>query len=272
MSTHPSTEMANGVAAKPSAFSYAQAAKGQSTPPNGAGDFSNPANNDALERNGETLDKPQVGGLDRPGHKDDWDSVKQTNGQQAETPESGAEPVPKNEALERNPAETTQEDRGKTSTSQERPTAPSSQQLGAEPVVQPLEGDDVFTIQHEGHSTWEKGSEESPTEASGNKVEGDGDDSKLSTWEHVQKPQFKEAPPPTVNFWQKRAMDAQAKAKDTKSFIPQSQQSQGSAFATEGPQEPAKRNHTAASARRDVSAKSRSPEGECTSLRFSDTP
>lgn len=67
-------------------------------------------------------------------------------------------------------------------------------------------------------STWDRISQASQTdEKIMPRVEGDEDDSKLSSWEHVpQASQLREAPVPTVNVWQKRAQDAQAKAKDAK--------------------------------------------------------
>ena len=65
---------------------------------------------------------------------------------------------------------------------------------------------------------WEKVSQQSQTDdKQAAKEDWEGDDSKLSNWEHVSSQVgLKEAPPPAVNIWQKRAMDAQAKAKDNR--------------------------------------------------------
>lgn len=76
--------------------------------------------------------------------------------------------------------------------------------------------DDVFAATPNGssESTWDKVSQTSQNvEKTDAKADGDEEDSKLSSWEHVPEPaQLKEAPPPAFNFWQKRALDAQAKA------------------------------------------------------------
>ena len=66
---------------------------------------------------------------------------------------------------------------------------------------------------------WENVSQQSQAdEKQPGKEDWEGDDSKLSTWEHVSATVgLKEAPPPAVNPWQKRAMDQQAKSKDNRS-------------------------------------------------------
>ena len=54
-------------------------------------------------------------------------------------------------------------------------------------------------------STWDRISQSSQTEEKIGAKVNEEDDGKLSTWEHVPPPQMKDAPPPTVNVWLKRA-------------------------------------------------------------------
>ena len=101
---------------------------------------------------------------------------------------------------------------------------PSSPGFGSISTSTLLKDDDVFaTPNGSSESTWDKISQTSQNaDKTGPKLDGDDEDSKHSSWEHVSEPipepaQLKEAPPPAVNFWQKRAQDAQAKAgKDPK--------------------------------------------------------
>ena len=101
---------------------------------------------------------------------------------------------------------------------------PSSPGYGSISTSTLLKDDDVFaTPNGSSESTWDKISQTSQNvDKAGTKLDGDDEDSKHSSWEHVLEPvpepaQLKEAPPPAVNFWQKRALDAQAKAsKDPK--------------------------------------------------------
>ena len=105
---------------------------------------------------------------------------------------------------------------GTVSSSRTTTSAPSSPSIVTNAALPIGKDDDVFAVTNELESTWDKVSQVSQSEdKSSNKTEGDGDDSKLSSWEHV-KPQLKDAPPPSVNFWEKRAMDAQAKSKDSR--------------------------------------------------------
>ena len=80
--------------------------------------------------------------------------------------------------------------------------------------------DDISVTANGSESGWERLSQASNTdEKKDGKVEGDGDDSKLSSWEQVPAPPpLKEAPPPSVNIWQKRAADAQNKARPTQTM------------------------------------------------------
>ncbi|MCJ1284736.1 hypothetical protein MMC26_004072 [Xylographa opegraphella] len=101
---------------------------------------------------------------------------------------------------------------------------PSSPGFGSISTSTLLKDDDVFaTPNGSSESTWDKISQTSQNpDKTGTKLDGDDEDSKHSSWEHISEPvpeptQLKEAPPPAVNFWQKRAQDAQAKAtKDPK--------------------------------------------------------
>ena len=79
--------------------------------------------------------------------------------------------------------------------------------------------DDVgAATSNESDSAWEKVSQASQTEAKGeSKPDSDDCDTKLSSWEHVPPAnQLKEAPLPTFNIWHKRAADAKTKGHDPK--------------------------------------------------------
>ena len=103
---------------------------------------------------------------------------------------------------------------------------PSSPGYGSISTSTLPKDDDIFaTPNGSSESTWDKVSQSSQNaDKAGPKLDGDDEDLKLSSWEHVSDPapepaQLKEAPPPAVNIWQKRAQDAQAKAnKDPKTF------------------------------------------------------
>ena len=100
------------------------------------------------------------------------------------------------------------------------PSAPSSPSYGTTSITTLLKDDDVFaTPNGSSESTWEKISQTSQNgERSLDKTNEDDEDAKISTWEHVPvSAQLKEAPPPAFNIWQKRALDAQAKAKPVQS-------------------------------------------------------
>ena len=100
-------------------------------------------------------------------------------------------------------------------------SAPSSPGFGISSAsTMPKEDDAFATPNGSSESTWDKVSQTSQNvERSSSKAEGDEEDSKISSWEHVPvSAQLKEAPPPAVNFWQKRAMEAQA-TKDPKSSL-----------------------------------------------------
>ena len=108
-----------------------------------------------------------------------------------------------------------------TDQAKDEPISPSQPAPGA--TIAPSKEDDVFAGPNDlGESTWDKISQESHNEdKQANKMEGDGDDSNLSSWEHVSAPaQFKEAPPPSFNVWEKRALDAKAKVKETNQSLP----------------------------------------------------
>ncbi|MCJ1400154.1 hypothetical protein MMC11_003358 [Xylographa trunciseda] len=108
--------------------------------------------------------------------------------------------------------------------SQTAHSPPSSPGFGSISTSTLLKDDDVFaTPNGSSESTWDKISQTSQSvDKVVTKLDGDDEDSKHSSWEHVSESvpepaQLKEAPPPAVNFWQKRAQDAQAKAsKDPK--------------------------------------------------------
>ena len=100
------------------------------------------------------------------------------------------------------------------------PSAPSSPSYGTTSITTLPKDDDVFaTPNGSSESTWEKISQTSQNgERALDKTNEDDDDAKISAWEHVPAfAQLKEAPPPAFNIWQKRALDAQAKAKPVQS-------------------------------------------------------
>ena len=100
------------------------------------------------------------------------------------------------------------------------PSAPSSPSYGTTSITTLPKDDDVFaTPNGSSESTWEKISQTSQNgERPLDKTNEDDEDAKISMWEHVPaSAQLKEAPPPAFNIWQKRALDAQAKAKPVQS-------------------------------------------------------
>ena len=262
MSENTSADTVTEMAAAPSTFSYAQAAKRESMLPNNAVNGTNlPA--------GSKIGSDDMKSSHVPSPQTSEENIREKHeiAGSMENPEK-ASSVPRKEsprteqAEETNSADSTPHGQEKAVSSAQDTSPIPSQQPTPGTTVEPAKGDDVFTTSNEADSAWEQVSQESQTEASSGKVEGDGDDSKLSTWEHVQKPQLKEAPIPTVNFWQKRAMDAKAsKAKDALDSSPNPQQNHGSSSPPENITERARRKETGAATSRET-VKARSPEGK----------
>ena len=95
------------------------------------------------------------------------------------------------------------------------PSPPPSPGFGSTSTSTLPKEDDVSpTPNGSSESTWDKISQTSQNaEKANGKADGDDEDSKLSSWEHVPiSATLKEAPPPAFNIWTKRAMDHKAKA------------------------------------------------------------
>lgn len=101
-------------------------------------------------------------------------------------------------------------------------SSPSSPSFGTTSISTLPKEEDVFaTPNGSSESTWDKISQSSQNgEKFSSKPDADEVESKVASWEHVPAvAQLKEAPAPTFNVWQKRAMDAQVRAsKDAKSL------------------------------------------------------
>ena len=196
-------------------FSYAQAAKGQSAKQATTAEIPSPPAKPNIEISESTPGTDQTqekGDIDKMTSSQELEEVPRstkpngTSGSPNQVDASGDQ-VALDKSQSSEPAKSFTPPKDKESSS-------SSPSLTANVAHLTLKEDDVFGTPHESDATWEKVSQESQVDDAGHKLEGDEDDSKLSTWEEVPRPQLKEAPLPTVNFWQKRAMDAQAKAKE----------------------------------------------------------
>ena len=190
------------------AFSYAQAAKGSSSSNSSSSTLKeNAVTCEAASKQGNDVEESEVVGKDishsRP--------VSRRSSQEGKPHER----EPSASSIEKPESQETSDDHSKTSIS-----ARSSPAFGTTSASTLLKDDDVFTTPNASSesTTWEKisGASQADDETTP-KPEGDGDDAKLSSWEHISAPvQLKEAPPPAFNIWQKRAEDAQAKARELK--------------------------------------------------------
>jgi la-related protein 1 len=211
-----------------STFSYAQAAKGKSSTSSTASgsiklnteDSESTVKMDSSSE--ETKDFKQTGGAQPISVDDAAESVSSSQSRsQAKSSETSTEQsISKgSDAAQRKPSTTV------SSTAEGVSTMPLN---GAETVSHTESGDvtpsakdeETSAAANDSESTWDKVSQESHSEEKPvNKSEGDGDDSKLDSWEHVAQPAqqaepaqpipLKEAPPPSINIWQKRQADFQ---------------------------------------------------------------
>ena len=199
-------------------FSYAQAAKGQPSTMATASNSSK-GTSDSAEDMSKDSSIPQPQDLVEVPRPDDVHSTTAIPENTHNKKESGSEnenPTATDSEAPSSKLETTSSSRGTTS-------APSSPSIGNNPTMMTKKDDDVLIATNELESTWDKVSQVSHGEdKSSNKTEADGDDSKLSTsWEHVPPAsQLRDAPPPSFNIWEKRALDAKAKSKDSKRAPP----------------------------------------------------
>ena len=235
MSENAITNLANPMPPNPSTFSYAQAAKGHSAPQNGTAETSSPSIGSASDRADIESGVVQTLASNDTEAKTSSNPTEHSNGivigGGGQTEEAALKKMDE-EIVSSVKNGTSHDQDANASLEQSRDTFSSPG--NASQAVQPLKDDDVFatqnesdvfttqnesevfTTQNESDTTWDRVSQESQAGLSNDKFEPDTDDSRLSTWEHVQGPQLKEAPVPSVNVWQKRALDAKAKAKETK--------------------------------------------------------
>ncbi|MCJ1388608.1 hypothetical protein MMC18_001455 [Xylographa bjoerkii] len=206
-------------------FSYAQAAKGRSpsmsiTPPSYK---SNPDSAEPMPRRASSHQTAETNGMENT-ISTRRASEGQIVNEKLEKTESKPDTEPPIDAL----ASTNTISSASQQTSEPQPqtvhSPPSSPSFGSISTSTLLKDDDVFaTPNGSSESTWDKISQSSQNaDKAVTKLDGDEEDSKHSSWENASEPiseptQLKEAPPPAVNIWQKRAQDAQAKAsKDPK--------------------------------------------------------
>ena len=182
-----------------STFSYAQAAKSQTLPQAGTSEtITPPAATPSEEK--ATVDAA-ISDMDSTARYPNEDDIvkNRLNGRTSDDFRDDEKPLPSDSAAEHAIVD-----------------VPSQTGQSAD-MIHALKEDDIFSSSNEAEASWDKLSQHSQVERSSSKTDGDTDDSKLSTWEHVDAPQFKEAPLPAVNIWQKRAQDLEAKALETKS-------------------------------------------------------
>ena len=266
MSENAINNLASPMPPNPSTFSYAQAAKGRSVPQNGTAGTSSPSI-------GSTSDKADVesGAMQTLASNDTEpktpvNSTEHSNGIVVGGGDQKEEAALKRMAIEvASSVEngTPHDQNANASLEQSHDTLSSSG--SASQVAQPLKEDDVFATQNESDSTWDQVSQESQAGVSNEKFEPDIDDSRLSTWEHVQGPQLKEAPVPSINVWQKRAQDAKAKVKETKPTSPSVSRDPKLENSTESLKENSKRKAENGSVMgKETLTKSQVPAGEST--------
>lgn len=249
-----------------SSFSYAQAAKGVSTPQKATEETSTlpvSTQQDAADARSDTSQPRESTGQERQKHQEPVTLAEKANGHTVGNNQHAEDPTSTKSYLQADEVEHAGENQTSVSSSQGgSPTLPMSQ-VNTNQSVQPRHEDDVFAAQNDSEPAWDKVSQETTTELSSNRNGGDGDDSKLSTCEHVQAPQFKEAPIPTVNIWQKRAMDAQARSKETKSSNVHAARGQATSQTVEGSKDyPRRKTENGSGLGKEASAKTQSPEGK----------
>lgn len=215
MSAAVSQAAGEGAAGAP-AFSYAQAAKGRS-PSLSAAPQSNKSNPDNGEPTPRSASAHQAGMAS--GSENSQTTRRASEGQLVK--EKVEEAAVRSDTV--TPSDTKPPVDTGNSTSQ--PTMETQPQLAHSPPPSPgfgstststlpKEEDVSATPNGSSDSTWDKVSQTSQTaEKANGKADGDDEDLKLSSWEHVPaSAPLKEAPPPAFNIWTKRAMDQKAKA------------------------------------------------------------
>lgn len=214
MSAVVSPVVGEGAAGAPT-FSYAQAAKGRS-PSLSAAPHSSKSNQDNGEPTPRSASAHQVvvasGTESSPGARRASEGQLVTEKMDEAAFRSDAEPLLETKAVEETQNTASQ------STSEHQPqlapSPPPSPGFGSTSTsTLPKEGDVSPTPNGSSESTWDKVSQTSQNaEKANGKADGDDEDSKLSSWEHVSaSATLKEAPPPAFNIWTKRAMDQKAK-------------------------------------------------------------
>ena len=173
-------------------FSYAQAARGRSTSVS------------HLLSKSETLDV-RVKSL--PQHSKDW-------AEESESPSGDHESEPrtlKNTGSTPPLPQTSPEVKQQTATST-MPSSPDPSTVSTSTL--PKEDDLFITTNGSSDSTWDKQSQTSQSaEKMTNRDETDKEDAKSPIWDQPSSAtHLKEASPPTVNIWQQRALEKQAKA------------------------------------------------------------
>lgn len=197
------------------AFSYAQAAKGRSPSLSAA-----PQNSKSNSDNGESTQRSASAhrAVGTSGSESSHGARRASEGQLVKEKVENA-PL-KNESISAPDTKPTLETQNTSSpaTSDNRtqlahspPPSPGFGSMSTSTL--PKEDDASATPNASSESTWDKVSQTSQNaEKVTEKADGDDEDSKLSSWEHVPaSAMLKEAPPPAFNFWTKRAMDQKAK-------------------------------------------------------------
>ena len=221
MASGPQTPMV-----EPQTFSYAQAAKGRSP------SFSSlPQSGKAVSETADTMSKGGIHANGKPSN----DSTKITNPRRASEgqvakdalSDKGSKSKSSSEHVAQKSANSTPPTPQYKQDASIQPTIsmPPSPDFGSVSASALLKEDDLSATPNDSSdATWDKQSQVSQNgEKTSSKGDVDKEEVKSAAWEQVQsQPILKEAPLPSVNVWQKRALDQQAKVgKDTKAQLPQ---------------------------------------------------
>jgi la-related protein 1 len=195
------------MAATASTFSYAQAAKGQSTPKNSVDQAQTvpiKSNEQEADTNAQ-VHNPEV-----------LNAISTDESNTTQLPESAPS---KNMELEEKTVISTLSDSSSSKNSdlgtKDSASVSSSPNVSGDDVQKSVKEDGTAGISGESDTTWENLSGRSQVDNLSSKAESVSNDLKPSDWVEV-KPHYKEAPIPAVNIWEKRKLDAQAKTKDSK--------------------------------------------------------
>ena len=256
------------MASSSSTFSYAQAAKGHSILPNGTPELSSLKVEGSSDRADTESDLVQSMTSTEPGSKTSPDLNGSLNSLAIDGRYAQEDTMPSQTVAEANVASVNASHNDQSvPNSHNFSQGTSSTSLSTGQVGQPLKEDDVFTTNNESDSTWDKISQGSQVGMTSDKFEVDAEDTKLSTWEHVQSPQLKEAPIPSVNIWQKRALDMQARAKEQKPSSSLGSRDRKQGHSAEATKENSKRKgENGVFTGKEIVSKSQSAEGKCNSI------